>query len=279
MQENIFDYWNIQPPHKAQAEHEPYTLGWYQSISQHRYSVVPYMHDYVGFDQYRGKKVLEIGCGAGTDLCEFARNGADITGMDITDAAMNLSRRRLEVEGLKADTCKYDGLKLPFEEASFDLVYSWGVLHHTPYMEDLFVEANRVLKPGGTMMLMLYHRYSAIFYYSMVYRRRHLQAIEGSRSDLLARYSEFREHCPYTRALTVGETRDILWYFSKVDVTVDYPVYDLETERKIPLTKPLEFKATGDNELDAFMSRMNADIAAGKDTRPYGWHLLVKAQK
>jgi SAM-dependent methyltransferase len=276
---DIVDYWNVQPPHKAQEEHEPYSFEWYQSISRHRYSVVPYMRDYVSFEQYTGRKVLEIGFGAGTDLCEFARNGADVTGVDITDAAMDLARRRLDVEGLTATIGKYDGLSLPFADAGFDLVYSWGVLHHTPYMEDLFVEAHRVLRPGGTLMLMLYHRLSAIFYYSILYRRRHLQGVEGSRHDLLSRYSEFREDCPYTRASTTREIEQTLWYYSNVDATVDYPVYDLENERKIPLVEPLEFEATGDNELDLFMERLNADLEAGADVRPYGWHLLVKATK
>ena len=103
-------------------------------------------------------KVLEIGCGIGTDGAQFARAGADYTGIDLTQAAIDLARERFASSGLPGDFRVSDAENLDFPDDSFDLVYSHGVLHHTPDIEAAVREIHRVLKPGGRAMVMLYHR-------------------------------------------------------------------------------------------------------------------------
>lgn len=281
MSERVREYWNVQPPHKADENAEKHDLKWYQSISEHRWKVVPYYWDFVGFDSYAGKKILEIGCGAGTDACEFARHGADVTAIDITDHAIELTTKRAEVEGLNIKAMKYDGDRLPFDPDTFDVVYSCGVLHHSPFMDDLFADTHKVLKPGGELVMMLYHRNSAIYYYSIVARNILRGTVDGrSRDELLSNFSEFREGCPMTRAFTVEEIKERLWFYDKVDSFTDYPVYDEDGhDRKKPLVEPFNLPATGVHDVDEFMHRMDADIAAGNDLRKYGWHLLVRANK
>jgi SAM-dependent methyltransferase len=114
------------------------------------------------FERTRGKRVLEVGLGAGSDFIRWARAGAIAYGVDLTEASVSLVRRRLRVERLDAVVIVGDAERLPFPDEHFDIYYSWGVLHHTPDTEKALSEAWRVLKVGGRLKLMLYH-YPSIF--------------------------------------------------------------------------------------------------------------------
>jgi SAM-dependent methyltransferase len=102
--------------------------------------------------------VLEIGCGLGTDGAQFAQAGADYTGVDLTEAAVDLARKRFELFDLQGKFQTADAESLDFEDESFDLVYSHGVLHHTPETGKAIREIHRILRPGGRAVVMLYHR-------------------------------------------------------------------------------------------------------------------------
>jgi SAM-dependent methyltransferase len=273
----IVDYWSVQPPFKAE-QGEPGSLEWSRSIAEHRYRVIPFLRDWADFGAFRGKRVLEIGFGAGTDFCEFARAGAVVNGIDITETAVDLTRKRLRAEGLTGTVQRYDGTRIPFDAGSFDAVYSFGVLHHTPFMDDLFAEVHRVLAPGGRFKMMLYHRQSLLYYYSIVYLRQLKQ--EGgrtSREAILSRYSEFRTGCPYTRVFTAKEMQERLWFFSDVNVTADYCIYDSEDERKLRGDRTVDVDATGVADVDLFFQQFNAAVRERRDLRPFGWHLLTDA--
>jgi SAM-dependent methyltransferase len=103
-------------------------------------------------------KVLEIGCGLGTDGAQFAKAGADYTGIDLTKASIALAKKRFELAGLKGEFRVSDAENLDFADVTFDVVYSHGVLHHTPDTAKAVREIHRILKPGGRAMVMLYHR-------------------------------------------------------------------------------------------------------------------------
>ena len=113
------------------------------------------------FEQWAGRRVLEVGVGGGSDFLRFARAGADLTGVDLTAAAVDMVRRRLTEEGLSADVRQGNGESLPFDDGSFDLVYSYGVLHHSADPVAAFREVFRVLKPGGEFRGMVYSDRSA----------------------------------------------------------------------------------------------------------------------
>jgi SAM-dependent methyltransferase len=102
--------------------------------------------------------VLEIGCGLGTDGAQFAKAGADYVGIDLTDAAVDLTRRRFQISQLCGKFLTADAEQLDFADNSFDIVYSHGVLHHTPDTSGAVREIHRVLRPGGRAIVMLYHR-------------------------------------------------------------------------------------------------------------------------
>ncbi len=120
---------------------------------QERYSIYPWLYEVAEFRQHRGEKVLEIGCGTGADLLQFAKHGAIATGVDVTTRHVDLARERLE--GL-AVIHQGDMRHLPFEDESFDYVYSHGVLHHCEQPEQAVREMFRVLRPGGKINIHVY---------------------------------------------------------------------------------------------------------------------------
>lgn len=130
----------------------------FRDIDNVRYQLEPMLFDFACFEQSRGKRVLEVGLGTGSDFVRWARAGAIAYCRDLTQASVDLVRERLKLAGLQADVALGDAEQLSeFPDNFFDLYYSWGVLHHTPNIENALAEAYRVLKPGGELKLMLYH--------------------------------------------------------------------------------------------------------------------------
>src|ERR671917_1851310 len=158
LKERVREFWQAHPCGTKFTEAEVGTRGFFEAVEEHRYRVEWHIPEAAGFKQARGLRVLEIGCGLGTDGAGFARAGAVYTGVDLTEAAVSLARRRFELEGLPGEFRVADAERLEFEDASFDLVYSHGVLHHTPDARAAVKEVHRVLKPGGRAVVMLYHR-------------------------------------------------------------------------------------------------------------------------
>lgn len=125
-----------------------------------RYELEPEILRFAEFESAGGKRVLEIGVGMGADFLRWANAGALATGVDLTERAVTLTKQRLAEAGFEADVRVADAEALPFADGQFDIVYSWGVLHHTPHPARAVAEAQRVLAPGGRLKLMLYHRHS-----------------------------------------------------------------------------------------------------------------------
>lgn len=168
----VHDFWQANPCGAKFAEAAIGTREFFETIERHRYQTEWHIPEVVGFERWRGKDVLEVGCGLGTDAVSFARAGARYTGIDLTEASIELVRKRFEDEGLSGELRVSDAEALPFADASFDLVYSHGVLHHTPDTERAIDEARRVLRPAGTAMVMLYHKNSYNYYVNIMILRR-----------------------------------------------------------------------------------------------------------
>jgi ubiquinone/menaquinone biosynthesis C-methylase UbiE len=131
--------------------------SYFDQIDAERYVQEYMLPDFAAFHAAKGQRVLEVGLGTGSDFIRWVRAGADAYGRDLTEASVKLVKERLSLEGLEADVQTGDAEKLDFPDNHFDGYYSWGVLHHTPEPEKAFAEAYRVLKPGGTLKVMLYH--------------------------------------------------------------------------------------------------------------------------
>jgi len=158
LKERVRAFWQANPCGVKFADAAPGTRRFYELVEAHRYTKEWHIPIAADFRSTRGLKVLEIGCGLGTDGAQFAEAGADYTGVDLTEAAVELARRRFELFSLPGKFQTADAENLAFADDSFDLVYSHGVLHHTPETEKAIKEIHRVLRPGGRAVVMLYHR-------------------------------------------------------------------------------------------------------------------------
>lgn len=249
--QEIKAYWEDTPPMSFVGENLSY-----QEKRSFRYALQDYMQNAFQFGGFRGKLVLDIGCGAGIDSAEFCQGGADVVSLDLTCTASRLTRNLLREAGFSPRVLQAEATRLPFKPDTFDCVYCFGVLHHFGSAGKAIAEISRVLKPGGQIMAMLYHKDSLLYAYSIVYLR---GIKEGwlnrlSLDDILSKYSERREGCPYTRAYTKSEAHELFRpYLEQIQITVHYNCLDLPSSRKVKVELSDEYEL--------------------------GWHLVVKGSK
>ena len=158
LKERVRAFWQEHPCGTKFADAPPGSRRFYELVEAHRYNKEWHIPSAAGFAESNKLDVLEIGCGLGTDGAQFAKAGANYTGIDLTDAAINLAKRRFELFQLPGTFRVADAERLDFPNNSFDLVYSHGVLHHTPDTAAAVREIHRVLRPSGKAIVMLYHR-------------------------------------------------------------------------------------------------------------------------
>ena len=177
----------------------------YLRQSKLRYSLEPEVLTFGNFDTFHGKKTLEIGVGLGSDHMMLAKSGAILDGIDLTDRAIGHTKRRFNLLNLKSNLQQADAERLPFKDDSFDMVYSWGVIHHSPNTGQIVDEIYRVLRPSGTCKVMIYHKYSLVGL--MLWLRYGLFALRPL-IGLNKIYHKFLES-PGTKAYTYKEARKL----------------------------------------------------------------------
>src|SRR5258708_30085644 len=158
LKERVRAFWQAHPCGTKFSDAEMGSPEFFERVEAHRYTKEWHIPEAADFAGARGLSILEIGCGMGTDGAQFAQAGAHYTGIDLTQAAIDLARKRFELSGLSGELRVADAENLDFADASFDRVYSHGVLHHTPDTQRAVAEIHRVLRPGGKAVVMLYHR-------------------------------------------------------------------------------------------------------------------------
>jgi SAM-dependent methyltransferase len=158
LKERVRAFWQQNPCGTKFADASPGSRRFYELVEEHRYKKEWHIPAAAGFANSKDLSVLEVGCGLGTDGAQFAKAGAKYTGIDLTDAAVDLAKRRFELFNLPGTFRVADAERLLFANNSFDIVYSHGVLHHTPDTAAAVREIHRVLRPGGKAVVMLYHR-------------------------------------------------------------------------------------------------------------------------
>ncbi len=157
----VHDYWNADPCGTQFTHVERGSKEFYDEVERFRYTIQPFMEKLCKFKEFRGKKLLEVGCGLGTDTLQFARNGALTTGVDLTENSVAFAEKRFALYGVPGEFRTADAENLPFPDDTFDVVYSFGVLHHTPRTQTAINEVHRVVKSGGgQIVIMLYHKQS-----------------------------------------------------------------------------------------------------------------------
>jgi ubiquinone/menaquinone biosynthesis C-methylase UbiE len=258
--DEVQNQWNVDACGSHYVEEaEANTLEWYLEAERYRYNTyAPWMHAVMEFDQHKGEKVLEIGAGMGTDLAQFAKNGAICTDLDLSAGHLAHAKRNFELRGLSARFVHGDGEKLPFDSNEFDVVYSNGVIHHTPNTAGAIKEILRVLKPGGKAIIMVYAENSWHYWVRIVHEHgiRRGSFADQSPGEIMSRTVEIssNDQKPLVKVYTAARLRDMFAAFS--DVTI--------CKRQMVRTElPWPMRAV---PVDAWM-------------RVMGWNLIVKAKK
>jgi 2-polyprenyl-3-methyl-5-hydroxy-6-metoxy-1,4-benzoquinol methylase len=207
----VREYWNARP---CNIRHSTKAVGskeYFDEVEARKYMVEPHIPAFAEFERWRGKRVLEIGCGLGTDTINFARHGARVTAVDLSDKSLELARARATVFGLQDQIQFYaanaEELSKTVPVEAYDLIYSFGVIHHTPHPDAVLEEVRKYERPGTTVKIMVYHRRSWKVLWILL--------SEGKGqfwklNELIATNSEAQTGCPITYSYSRKEGRELL---------------------------------------------------------------------
>ena len=166
LKNKIRKYWNNKPCNIGHSKKKFLTKEYFNEVKKKKYFVENHIPKFAEFKKYRNKNVLEIGCGIGTDACEFIRNGANYVGLDYSDVSISIAKHRVKILGLEKNNPKFfnqDAENLPSIKKlkiNFDLIYSFGVIHHTANMQKCFNEIKKIANKKTIIKIMLYSRNS-----------------------------------------------------------------------------------------------------------------------
>ena len=212
---------------ESDRENEFGTRQYFDEVERVRYQeYAPWMPGLMGFNSFAGARLLEVGCGMGTDLLQFARGGARCTGIDLTPRSIAITRQRFALYEQRVDLLIGDGERLPFASNTLDVVYSNGVLHHTPDTARAIQELHRVLKPGGIAKVMIYHKNSLNYWGELMLHRGVLRGdlLRGrSPEEIMSHWVEYSEHGarPLVKAYTREQTLQLFRNFRAVKIDVE----------------------------------------------------------
>lgn len=195
----------------------------YEAQARKRYQLEPIILDFAAFESTKGMKVLEIGVGLGADHQEFAKAGAELYGIDLTERAIEHTLKRLDRFGLHSSLAVGDAENLSFDAETFDVVYSWGVLHHSPNTPAAISECWRVLKRGGVAKIMIYHKWSMV---GLMLWLRYALFPGRPWSTLEKIYANYLES-PGTKAYSISEAENLFRNFKSVKISTPLGHADL----------------------------------------------------
>jgi SAM-dependent methyltransferase len=207
LKSKVAEFWNSEP---CGSRYLGDVLD-FEAQARTRYALEPHISGFAQFSAARGLRVLEIGVGMGADYEQWLKAGAAASGVDLSPASLDRASRRCARSGLIPDLQVADAERLPFEDCTFDVVYSYGVMHHSPDTAQCLKEAWRVLKPGGEARIMLYHHASLTgFMLWLRYGIWHRQSIRQCVYERL--------ESPGTKSYTIGEVQALMRGFESVRI-------------------------------------------------------------
>jgi glycosyltransferase involved in cell wall biosynthesis/ubiquinone/menaquinone biosynthesis C-methylase UbiE len=253
--------WNNDPAGSHYVSEAPdHTKEWFLEAEQYRYSsYAPWMRETMEFDRHQGKELLEIGGGMGTDLAQFAIHGATVTDVDLSSGHLKLAKENFAVRGLRGEFVQQDAESLVFGDNAFDVVYSNGVLHHTPNTRHVVEEIFRVLKPGGRAIVMVYAEDSLHYWRNLMWNigLKEGQLRKYSMGEIMSRTVERSDNAaahPLVKAYTRAGLRQLFDGFVDIEI----------------LQRQMEAGAVP--RVLAFVPRRNL-------AKIMGWNLVIKARK
>jgi SAM-dependent methyltransferase len=269
--ERVREYWNSRP---CNLRHSPEPVGtreYFDQVEARKYFVEPHIPGFAQHQRWAGKRVLEIGCGLGTDTINFARAGALVTAVDLSSRSLDLARQRASVFGferritfIEADAERLSEFVPP---EPYDLVYSFGVIHHTPHPERVLHQLYRnYTGPQSTVKVMVYHRW-AWKVFAMLFREAH--GAWWRLDEAIARHSEAQTGCPVTYTYT---RRSVNQLFASAGFTIDDAFVDHIFQYRVADYVSYQY-------VKGFPFRVLPDSVIRALERRLGWHLCVTARR
>ena len=267
--ETVKEYWNRQPCNIRHSAAPFGTKKYFDEIERRKYFVEPHIPRFAQFERWRGLKVLEIGCGIGTDTISFARAGAHVTAIDVSAKSLEVARLRARVYGLEDRIEFYEGdaenLSKFLPSKSYDLIYSFGVIHHTPDPQRVIQEIQRNFAASGTILkIMLYHRHSWKVFQILSARDQK----KGSHKDeQIAYHSEAQQGCPVTYTFSRKQAASLL--------APRFKITEMRIEHIFPyeISEYKEYRYKKLWYIKLLPSRFFNLLA-----RIWGWHLCITAR-
>jgi 2-polyprenyl-3-methyl-5-hydroxy-6-metoxy-1,4-benzoquinol methylase len=267
--ETVQQYWDARPCNMRHSTKQVGSKEYFDEVEARKYLVEPHIPAFAEFERWRGKRVLEVGCGIGTDSINFARAGAELTAVDLSGASLAIARQRAEVTGV-ADRITFrqanaEELSSVVDDGPYDLIYSFGVIHHTPHPERALAQMRALAAPGSTLKLMIYHRWSWKVFWILALQER---GRFWKADELIAKHSEAQTGCPVTFTYTRGEAQELVerngFRVRKLEVDHVFP-YKIDDYVEYRYVKEPYFRWMPERLFRAFERR-------------FGWHLLVTAE-
>jgi SAM-dependent methyltransferase len=265
----VSDYWNSRPCNIRHSSQPVGSREYFDEVEERKYFVEPHIPAFAEFERWKGKKVLEIGCGIGTDTINFAWHGAQVTAVDLTEKSLDLARQRARVFGLE-DRVRFiqanaENLSKSVPVEHYDLVYSFGVIHHTPAPERVLEEIRKYVTPESTVKIMVYNRWSwKVLCILLGYGKGRFWKL----NRLIADYSEAEMGCPVTYSYSRTTGRRLLEKhgFRVTGVMVDH-IFPFS----IPEYVQYEYKVVW------YFRWIPRPLFRALE-RAFGWHLCLTAQ-
>jgi ubiquinone/menaquinone biosynthesis C-methylase UbiE len=267
--EKVQDFWDRRPCNICHSPKQIGTREYFDEVETRKYLVEPHIPRFAEFPRWQGKKVLEVGCGIGTDTINFARHGAEVTAVELSENSLEIARERAAIYGLQNEIRFYTGNAenltrfLPIEP--YDLIYSFGVIHHTPYPERILEKIRSYAHSGTTVKIMVYHRYAwKVLWIILTYGKGKFWRL----TELLARYSEAQEGNPVTYTFTKSQVRKLLECYG-------YRVTEMWIDHIFPyrISEYIQYRY----EKVWYFRWMPGPIFRWLE-RNFGWHLCVTAK-
>ena len=248
----VASFWNERPCNIRHSELEVGTLEYFNEVEKRKYTVEPHIPRFAEFDSWKDKSVLEIGCGIGTDAVGFARAGATYTGVELSHKSLNVAQKRFELLGLKGDFVlgNAENLKQLISPQKFDLVYSFGVIHHTPYPEKVFENIEAYLDSSSEFRLMMYSKNSWKNF-----------MVEAGLDR-----PEAQKGCPIAHTYSQQELVAMLKSYKIIEITQDH-IFPYNVEKYV----------NHKYEVEPWFDKMPPELFSLLEKK-LGWHTLVKCK-
>lgn len=248
----VGEFWDTRPCNIRHSLSEVGTEQYFNEVEWRKYFVEPHIPAFAEFDRWKGGKVLEIGCGIGTDAVNFARAGADYTGIELSERSLNLTKKRFQIFGLKGRfyRCNAEELLTTVPVEKYDLIYSFGVIHHTPHPQTVIDSVKNYMEPDSEFRLMMYAK----------------DSWKNIMIDAGFDQPEAQFGCPIAFTYTQEELRQMLSDFEVIDICQEH-IFPYVVEKYVQYEYEIQpwFKAMPENMFRALEKAL-------------GWHTLIKCR-